>query len=97
MDGQERHRAAEAGPGSTAFGNPVEGGPDPCRIFHHGQGKQLLMAALPGLKDPVFDSQRIFRRLAQAMSLPGTVATFEKLKDKITVGETSSAGNNPPQ
>ena len=35
------------------------------------------MAALPGLKDPVFDSQRIFRRLAQAMSLPGTVVTID--------------------
>ena len=33
-------------------------------------------ASLPGLKDPVFDSQRIFRRLVRAMSLPGTVVTI---------------------
>ena len=35
------------------------------------------MAALPGLKDPVFDSQRICRRLMRAMSLPGTVVTID--------------------
>ncbi len=34
-------------------------------------------ASLPGLKDPVFDSQRIFRRLVRAMSLPGTVVTID--------------------
>ena len=34
-------------------------------------------AVLPGLKDPVFDSQRIFRRLVRAMSLPGTVITID--------------------
>ena len=34
-------------------------------------------APLPGLKDPVFDSQRIFRRLVRALSLPGTVVTID--------------------
>ena len=34
------------------------------------------LPGLPGFKNPVFDTQRIFRRLMRTMSLPGTVVTI---------------------
>ena len=35
------------------------------------------LPGLPGFKNPVFDTQRIFRRLMRTMSLPGTVVTID--------------------
>ena len=35
------------------------------------------LPGLPGFKNPVFDTQRIFRRLMRTMSLPGTVITID--------------------
>ena len=43
------------------------------------------LPGLPGFKNPVFDTQRIFRRLMRTMSLPGTVVTIDGI-DKKRVG-----------